>query len=71
MGAMRDYWSPYVAGVAPGAVGRQAMVKNIGGIEKPFRIVLGLIVLALVVVGPQTWWGLIGIIPLATGLWGF
>ena len=47
------------------------MAKNIGGIERPLRIVLGLILLALVVVGPQTWWGLIGIIPLATGLWGF
>ena len=44
---------------------------NVGGIDKVIRIVAGLILIALVFVGPQTPWGWIGIIPLATGLIGF
>ena len=31
-------------------------------------LIVGIVLLALVVVGPQTWWGLLGIIPLLTGL---
>ncbi len=34
------------------------------------RIVLGLALLGIVFVGPQTMWGLIGVVPLATGLAG-
>ncbi|NBB69786.1 MAG: DUF2892 domain-containing protein [Alphaproteobacteria bacterium] len=41
---------------------------NVGNIDRILRIVVGLALLALVVVGPQTPWGLIGLIPLATGL---
>ena len=44
---------------------------NEGGIDRAFRVVLGLVLLALVVVGPQTPWGWIGLVPLATGLVGF
>jgi len=51
--------------------GETAMTKNVGGIDKIARIVLGLVLLALVFVGPQTPWGWVGIIPLATGLMGF
>lgn len=39
-------------------------------IERALRIVVGLVLLALVFVGPQTYWGLIGLVPLATGLLG-
>lgn len=41
---------------------------NIGTIDRALRIIVGLALLALVFIGPQTWWGLIGLIPLATGL---
>ena len=41
---------------------------NVGGIDRALRIIVGLVLLALIFVGPKTWWGLIGIIPLVTGL---
>jgi len=40
---------------------------NVGGADRLFRIVLGLVLIALVFVGPKTAWGWIGLIPLATG----
>jgi len=43
------------------------MKKNVGTADRIFRITLGLILLSLVFIGPKTWWGLIGIIPLVTG----
>ncbi len=47
------------------------MKKNIGNIERIVRVVVGLVLLSLTFVGPQTLWGLIGILPLATGLVGW
>ncbi len=47
------------------------MKLNVGGIDRGLRIVLGIALLALVFVGPQTPWGWIGLVPLATGLMGF
>lgn len=41
---------------------------NVGSIDRLLRIVLGIVLLALVFVGPKTMWGLIGIVPLVTGL---
>jgi len=41
---------------------------NVGTIDRGLRIVVGLVLLSLVFIGPQTLWGLIGIVPLATGL---
>ncbi len=38
--------------------------------ERLLRVVIGLALLALVVVGPKTYWGLLGLVPLATGLLG-
>lgn len=38
--------------------------------ERVLRVVLGIILLALVFVGPQTYWGLVGLVPLVTGLVG-
>ena len=46
-------------------------MKNVGGADKVVRIILGIVLIALVFVGPQTPWGWIGIIPLATGLINF
>ena len=39
-------------------------------IDRVLRIALGIGLLALTVVGPRTPWGLIGIVPLATGVLG-
>ncbi|MFO1372261.1 MAG: DUF2892 domain-containing protein [Candidatus Competibacteraceae bacterium] len=44
------------------------MGKNVGSVDRIARILLGLILLALVFVGPQTPWGWIGLVPLLTGL---
>ena len=46
------------------------MNKNIGAVDRVLRIIVGVVLIALVFVGPQTLWGLIGIVPLATGLLG-
>ena len=39
-------------------------------IERAVRVIVGLGVLSLVFIGPKTWWGLLGIMPLMTGLMG-
>jgi Protein of unknown function (DUF2892) len=39
-------------------------------VERAIRVVLGLAVLSLLFVGPRTMWGLVGLVPLATGLLG-
>ena len=39
-------------------------------VERVLRVLIGLGLLSLVFVGPQTLWGLIGIVPLLTGLLG-
>ena len=41
---------------------------NIGKTDKTLRIVVGLALLALGAAGVIGWWGLIGLVPLATGL---
>ncbi|MGB0496909.1 MAG: YgaP family membrane protein [Rubricella sp.] len=45
--------------------------KNVGQLERFLRINLGLVLLLAVFIGPQTPWGLIGIVPLVTGLFEF
>lgn len=47
------------------------MKANVGTVDRAVRVVLGLVLLALVFVGPQTLWGLVGLVPLATALVGF
>ena len=46
------------------------MKANVGGFDKGLRIIVGLALLALIFVldGNARWWGLIGLIPLGTGL---
>lgn len=41
---------------------------NVGGIDRSLRIAVGLLLIALVFVGPKTSWGWLGLIPLVTGL---
>ncbi|MGJ4886764.1 YgaP family membrane protein [Bradyrhizobium sp. HKCCYLRH3099] len=47
------------------------MTRNVGKIDRLLRIIVGLAVLSLVFVGPQTMWGLLGLIPLGTALVGW
>ena len=42
------------------------MEKNVGNLDKLVRVVIGLALIAMVFVGPQSPWGWIGVIPLAT-----
>mgnify|MGYP003574844819 FL=1 len=44
--------------------------RNEHTLERVLRVVLGASALSLVFVGPQSTWGLLGIVPLATGLLG-
>jgi hypothetical protein len=55
----------------PTKLRRNEMTRNVGTWERVLRIVIGIVLLALVVIGPKTWWGLVGVIPLATALWGW
>jgi hypothetical protein len=47
------------------------MTKNVGGIDKIIRIVLGLVLIGLAVTGTVGMWGYLGIVPLATALIGW
>ena len=44
------------------------MLKNVGAVDRALRIVLGVALLSLVFVGPKSLWGLVGLVPLITGL---
>ncbi|WP_309045309.1 YgaP family membrane protein [Marinobacter sediminicola] len=46
------------------------MSTNMGSSDRIIRALVGIVLLALVFVGPQTPWGWIGIVPLATALLG-
>ncbi len=45
--------------------------RNVSGVDRGIRIVVGAALLALAIAGPKTPWGWIGLIPLITGLAGF
>jgi O-antigen ligase len=47
------------------------MTRNVGGIDRVLRIVLGLVLIALAATGTVGLWGWIGVVPLATGLIGW
>ncbi len=44
---------------------------NEGTVDRAIRVVVGLVLLSLVFVGPATPWGLVGLVPLLTGIVGF
>ena len=46
------------------------MTRNEGGLDRLLRVVLGVVLIGMVFVGPQTRWGWIGVVPLVTGLIG-
>lgn len=47
------------------------MLCNVGNVDRVVRVVLGLGLLLLVFVGPETPWGYLGLLPLVTGLVGY
>ncbi len=47
------------------------MEVNVGQTDRIIRIVAGLALLSLIFIGPQTWWGLVGAVPLATAFINF
>lgn len=44
---------------------------NEGSLDRVLRVVGGLVLIALVFVGPRTPWGWLGLVPLITGVVGF
>lgn len=49
------------------------MKRNVGNADRGIRIVVGLVLLSLVFIleGNARWWGLVGLVPLVTGLIGW
>ena len=47
------------------------MNRNVSAWERVLRVLAGVTLLALAVVGPKTVWGLLGVVPLITGAMGF
>ncbi len=47
------------------------MTKNVGGVDRILRIVVGLALIAAAATGAIGVWGYIGLVPLATGLMGW
>lgn len=46
------------------------MITNEGKTDRIIRVLLGLALLSLTVIGPQSMWGLVGLVPLITGVSG-
>ena len=44
---------------------------NVGTVDRVLRIVVGLVLIGLAATGTVGLWGLIGVVPLATGLFRF
>jgi hypothetical protein len=44
--------------------------KNVGSIDRVLRVGAGGLLIALAAIGTIGWWGCIGLVPLATGLFG-
>jgi hypothetical protein len=47
------------------------MTMNEGSLDRTLRIVVGIALLSLTIVGPRSLLGLIGVVPLLTGVVGF
>ena len=49
------------------------MTKNIGNTERVIRIIAGLAILSLILFleGNARWWGLVGLIPITTAIFGY
>ena len=47
------------------------MKQNVGSIDRAIRAIVGIGLISLVFVGPQSVWGWIGVVPLATAIIGW
>ena len=47
------------------------MQANVGTLDRALRIIAGLVLIALAATGTVGWWGFLGVIPLATGIFRF
>lgn len=49
------------------------MKENVGSADKTIRIIVGLALLSLLFIleGNARWWGLVGLLPLITGITGY
>lgn len=47
------------------------MKTNVGTVDRGLRIVLGLALITLAATGTVGWWGYLGVLPVATGLFRF
>jgi hypothetical protein len=47
------------------------MQMNVGGIDRALRILVGLLLIVLAATNTVGWWGWLGVIPLATGMFRF
>lgn len=47
------------------------MARNEGALDRVLRVIVGLAILSLVFIGPQTPWAWFGLVPFITGLVGF
>jgi len=48
----------------------KCLERNEGPLDRALRVVIGLFLLSLIFWGPQTLWGLVGALPLLTGIVG-
>jgi hypothetical protein len=46
------------------------MKSNVGGVDRAVRIIIGLVILVIGLIF-RSWWGLLGLLPLATGVFRF
>ncbi|AWK86321.1 YgaP family membrane protein [Azospirillum thermophilum] len=44
--------------------------QNLGPVDRALRAIVGLVLISLIFVGPQTLWGLVGLVPLLTAVIG-
>lgn len=44
---------------------------NIGTVERAVRVIVGVAILSLTIIGPRTPWAYLGIVPILTGLSGW
>lgn len=47
------------------------MKTNVGNLDRLLRIAVGIAFIALAATGTVAWWGWLGVVPLATGLFRF
>ena len=46
-------------------------MSNVGSIDKIIRLIVGVVLVAMVFVGPQTPWGWVGLVLIATAIFSF